>query len=210
MQKAKNLSAVELETIAAYNHIAGIYEEYEGPLLWDESVHYFSRRLKTGFSVLDLGCGIGRAIPLLESLGMATYKGVDASENMLLQARRKYPEYVFELVDFYSLDKAFRPNQFETFYASASLMHVPREKMPLALRSLRTVMTDNAIGYIAVPYGTDHFTYRGYVDQKFDMGVTVFRWTPLTFEPFFNEAGFKIEDALIYRGEMLYLIVRST
>ena len=48
--------------------------------------------------VLDIGCGTGRMTSFLHALGYDVL-GVDASPNMLKEARRKHPEIRFELLD---------------------------------------------------------------------------------------------------------------
>jgi SAM-dependent methyltransferase len=53
-------------------------------------------RLRSGQTVLDLGCGDGIAAGPLLAYGLA-YSGVDASEKMVEVARRRHPQLSFEV-----------------------------------------------------------------------------------------------------------------
>jgi 2-polyprenyl-3-methyl-5-hydroxy-6-metoxy-1,4-benzoquinol methylase len=48
-----------------------------------------------GKSVLDLGCGKGGFVPLIEKMGCNNYLGIDLSTKALNIAKKKYPKYNF-------------------------------------------------------------------------------------------------------------------
>lgn len=63
-----------------------------------------SKLVGPGTFVFDLGCGTGL---LLEYIGVSSgrYLGIDISEKMVEQARRKFPRHSFEVCDFNRLRK---------------------------------------------------------------------------------------------------------
>ncbi len=50
-----------------------------------------------GKSVLDVGCGYGDLIPLLD--GIRSYKGIDTDGEVIDQARREHPDHEFVCTD---------------------------------------------------------------------------------------------------------------
>ncbi|WP_042454823.1 class I SAM-dependent methyltransferase [Neobacillus dielmonensis] len=53
---------------------------------------------QSGETILDLGCGTGDLASVLHHLGVKVI-GIDQSENMIEQAKRKYPELQFDVQD---------------------------------------------------------------------------------------------------------------
>lgn len=70
-----------------------------------------------GESILDLGCGTGDIAKQLNDLG-ANVKGIDSSDNMIHQARDKYPDIEFSVEDATALNYQ---NQFDAVYSNATL-----------------------------------------------------------------------------------------
>lgn len=79
--------------------------------------------IQDGFKILDLGCGHGRMLKLLESSGKKfDYTGVDFSQGLIAEARRQFPERNFQLADMHHLD--FAPQSFDLICAVASFHHL--------------------------------------------------------------------------------------
>lgn len=72
----------------------------ENPEGWD--VRPFLRELARG-SVLEIGCGYGRLCTAFEP---DKYLGVDINPDAIVKARRRFPNYRFELLDGQSADTA--------------------------------------------------------------------------------------------------------
>ncbi len=89
-----------LPAAAAYDQVAAQYDAlFTRPIDLAENAVVFRaiRRLLTaGARVLDLGCGTGLALDYLP-LAPEQYRGLDISPEMLRVARRKFPDYHFEL-----------------------------------------------------------------------------------------------------------------
>lgn len=72
---------------------------------------------KKGEYILDLGCGTGDIAKKLNDLG-ANVKGIDSSDNMIQQARNKYPDIEFDVEDATTLDYK---DQFDAVFSNATL-----------------------------------------------------------------------------------------
>ncbi len=78
-----------VEVVQGYNIWAPTYDTQMNPLIMlEEGVSLNLIGDVQGLHVLDLGCGTGRYCELLSNRG-ANVVGIDPSENMLLEARRK-------------------------------------------------------------------------------------------------------------------------
>lgn len=122
------------KTIAFYDgnapEVAQRYEEV------DSSIVATAMRLKRHGTVLDVGCGSGRDISKLASLGFEVY-GVDASKNLIREANRRHPELEGHIV-FGALPGGlpFDEQTFDLVICSAVLMHIQPENLPLAMEAL--------------------------------------------------------------------------
>ncbi|MCD4760666.1 class I SAM-dependent methyltransferase [bacterium] len=98
---------------------------------WEE-LKVFIPYIKDGFKVLDLGCGNGRLIKSLEEAhDKYHYLGVDFSEGLIKEAKRKFPNHIFILADMVDLD--FEPESFDMVFMIASFHHLPTRRERLEL-----------------------------------------------------------------------------
>lgn len=98
---------------------------------WSE-LEVFLPQLKDDAKILDLGCGNGRLIKVLDQVGRNyDYLGVDFSANLLEQAKQKFPKYNFQLADMSQLD--FPECSFDAICLIASFHHLPNKKERLEL-----------------------------------------------------------------------------
>ncbi len=104
--------------------------------------------------VIDIGCGYGRAVPLLTQLGIETnkYVGYDASQASVNHCKTTWPSLLFEQGDLRQLG-AMYPKHFSGFLAFAVLMHIPRSDLEEAMSSIRECLVDGARGAIWIPIG---------------------------------------------------------
>lgn len=89
--------------------------------VWPEMEFLFSN-LKAKDWVLDLGCGNGRLFELLKDRG-AHYIGLDSSEELVVIAKKKYPQANWRVGN--ALEMPFDDNYFDRVYAVAFLHHIP-------------------------------------------------------------------------------------
>ena len=94
--------------------------------------------------MLDLGCGNGRLIKVLEDSQMPyDYTGLDFSEELIQTAKKKYPKHKFEVADMREVD--YPEASFDFIFLVASFHH-------LKSKTERQVMLDN-IHYWLKPNG---------------------------------------------------------
>jgi trans-aconitate methyltransferase len=82
---------------------------------------------KNGEYILDLGCGTGDLTDKLHKLGVNVV-GIDKSENMIEQAKKKYPHLKFEVQDALHLDDHC---EFDAVFSNATLHWVKPPKQAL-------------------------------------------------------------------------------
>ena len=90
---------------------------------------------KQGQKILDLGCGTGDLAQKLYNLGV-NIAGIDKSENMVTQARSKYPNIKFMVQDATELDYH---NEFDAVFSNATLHWVkpPIQALRCIFKSLK-------------------------------------------------------------------------
>jgi len=139
-----------LLTKSTYNRIAAKWtREHNTPGFWEKEFEVF-KRLLPGGKVLDVGCGPGKHSVFLQQAGY-DYVGVDYSEGLLEIARSEFPNAKFIEGDILHLP--FRKDQFDGFWAAASLLHIPKGDIGSALNEIKRVVKEDSIGFIALKKG---------------------------------------------------------
>lgn len=121
--------------------------------------------------ILDVGCGTGRDIAWLEAQGV-TVTGIDLSAGMLAYARQ---HVAGGLAQMNMQQLAFQTGQFDGVWCCASLLHLPKQAAPEALREMRRVLKTNCRLALSVQAGTGEGWEDGYVKgvQRFFARYTV-------------------------------------
>jgi ubiquinone/menaquinone biosynthesis C-methylase UbiE len=154
--------AAEDAAAADYNHL---YHGFPLTSYWDDDFFEFVRsEFSSGDRVLDVGCGPGSNWPQwkrLESPAMVV--GVDISERMIEEARRRHPDGRFEVARIHELP--FPDGSFDVVIASAVLHHIPDEHLPAAFAELHRVLDEHGriVGREpnAQPWGTEPGWFSG-------------------------------------------------
>lgn len=100
-------------------------------------------------SILDIGCGSGRDSKVFADLGYDV-TAVDGSAELCKHAEQLIGIPVRCLL-FENLDYT---NQFDGIWASASLLHVEKDKMQAVLRLVADAIKENGILFASYKYGT--------------------------------------------------------
>jgi ubiquinone/menaquinone biosynthesis C-methylase UbiE len=119
-----------------------------------EMIHDFSRYI-TGKNVLDLGCGPGQDAYEFANLGFSVI-GLDYSQEMIRRARNlkssaNPPNFIEG--DMSMLTSIFKENQFDAVWASASLIHIPVNKINQVLTGISTITKNSGVVYIGLKAG---------------------------------------------------------
>ena len=161
---------MDKQTIETYDReaerIAQLHSSLTPGRLYTLITEHFT---KTG-NTLDMGCGIGRDTQWLNQQGYSAL-GVDASEGMLKQAQRLYPQVHF-IKD--SLPELTRLNghTFQNILCSAVLMHLNKANLEQACQKLLSLL--QADGHLIISIretnAVDH-RENGKLYEPFDINV---------------------------------------
>lgn len=145
---------------------------------------WMAESLPSGARVLDLGCGTG--LPTAKQLADAGLRvtGVDLSPGMLAQARAHVPAADFvraDIADLYD-DGPLAPDSFGGVTAFFSLLMLPREEIPYALRAIHGLlepggvfalsMVEADVDYVAIPFLGHTIRVSGYLRDELHQVVT--------------------------------------
>ncbi len=121
----------------------------EGDSYWKDQMAKFHELLPNG-KVLEVGSGAGKDAAALISLGY-DYTGTDASEGLLKIAQRRNPGAKFERMAVNDLE--FPEGEFDGFWTSATLLHIPKSGIDGSLERIKRVVKPGGIGFISVKQG---------------------------------------------------------
>jgi SAM-dependent methyltransferase len=146
---------------------------------WKKQLNEFKRLLPAG-KVLEIGCGGGRDARDLIKRGYS-YTGTDISAGLLKEARKNVPGQTFHQQSVYDLNF---DEKFDGFWASAVLLHIPKKRINDALKSIKSVVKKEGIGYISIKNG------RG--ERTLEDGRFFSFWTKGEFSKILEKNGFEI------------------
>ena len=90
--------------------------------LFDSERRFLDRFCQQGRSYLDVGCALGGMSQILGKLGgRITYTGVDVSRKMIQGARRKHPEFEFDVVD--GVELGYPDSSFDRVVSLGTTVH---------------------------------------------------------------------------------------
>lgn len=120
---------------------------------WGEYMDKFHELLPSG-RILEIGCGGGRDAEELLSLGY-DYLGIDPSSAMLEVAQKRNPKAEFRRIAVEDATAMSSLGDFDGFWASASLLHRPKQDIDTALQNIRNQLRPNAVGFISLKKHVD-------------------------------------------------------
>lgn len=145
-----NLKAKEFSASRVYN--------------WKEIQNLVDKYIKSGMSVLDVGCGNGRITDLFNNKQI-NYIGIDNSEILIEKANKKYGAKL-ENVKFIIgdiLNLPFPKNKFDILICISVLHHIPSSKLRYqALQEMRRILKPSGI-LIMANWNLYQKNYRRYV-----------------------------------------------
>lgn len=142
------------ETIDTYDLVAESYKQrylstndknHMQPLL-DEFLNYVNE----GKNILDVGSGAGFDAKYLSDHGCKVIS-IDLSEGLLKVAKEIAPEVEFLKMDMRSMN--FENDSFDGVWASASLLHIPKDEVRKVLSEIYRVIKPQSIFFVAVKQG---------------------------------------------------------
>lgn len=141
---------MDMPTLDYYRtHAAQVAARYES--IVNGMAALFEQVYPAGSRVLDVGCGSGRDMALLHTMGRDAY-GIDASEPLLALAQQYHPPLTGRLA-LGTLPDCQVPfdGQFDGVLCSAVLMHVPLAQQPAAIDFVRRCLKPGGSFLYSVP-----------------------------------------------------------
>ncbi len=164
-----DLSPQEKTTLLTYNKIAHEWSSnHSSRTFLQKDILSFKSLLHPAKKIIDIGSGGGR--DSLELSSIYDYVGIDISRGLIKEAKKTNPSAIFLNQSMY--DIKFKDNNFDGFLASASLLHIPKEKIGIVLKSIHRVVKTEGIGLISIKQGTgekmiEEKMESGYISQRF-------------------------------------------
>lgn len=162
--RSRGLSNVEQVTLDTYEAQASqCADARSDPDFWVPELEHCQQLLPEG-SVLDVGSGNGRDAILLTSRGYQV-TGVDISQSLLDIAAEHCPQADFVHGSVYPLP--FDDQQFQSAWAAALLLHLPKKKLPQALDEINRVLEPGGIAFVTVKEGQGEEMLKGEFGENY-------------------------------------------
>jgi ubiquinone/menaquinone biosynthesis C-methylase UbiE len=149
--------------------------------------------------VLDLGCGGGNDAKFLVSEGCDVL-GVDLSEAMIAEAKRRVGGAAFEVADFRSHE--FPPESFDGVWCSTVFHHIPMADQKRFLEKVALVLKPGGVTYVSTKRSGSEGDSEGWVKEDFNpadapnAGIAVERFvkklSDASFRRLVEENGFEV------------------
>jgi SAM-dependent methyltransferase len=188
-------------TRATYDEVAPQYHRRNGGVFpgLDEELDDFCRPLPEGAQVVDLGCGPGRDLGLLQQRGLRAY-GVDLSMGML----RTSGLTGVVRGDLRALP--IRTGCLDGIWCQAALLHVPLAEVPGTLAEFIRVLRPGGVLHLSVAEG-DGESWESHQYDKWPRWFTLYRPQPL--RRLLVQAGFSIQKVRQQRLGRDWLVVEA-
>lgn len=141
---------------------------------------YLDGHLKSGDSVLDVGCGLGRMTVAVADRYNAAVLGVDITDSMIQRAKQKYDGHklvTFQYGDITKMD--FPPNTFNLIYTRDTLLHIHHKQN--LLKKFKEWLKPGEL-LLITDYGAEHPS----------------RWTD-AFKSYLNNRGYELLELDCYK-----------
>lgn len=176
------------------------------PEIFAELIQKHRKAIGDNPLMLDIGCGFGRGIDLLSSIGIKRYIGVDPAEGLLKIARERYPEYDFRVGIAHKLADVIS-EKCDVFIANGSLDHIPPRRLKRAMRSIRSVLRPGAYGFISWVLGEGQvvLTHEDVPAIPEGSQIYVTKWDEASLAPILKQSGFEIvRPSAVFSSESVF------
>lgn len=137
-------------TIQTYNKTASEYAKNVQGLVPINELEKFVKYVPSG-EILDIGCGPGVGSRFLQEKGLQVY-GIDLSSELTKIAMKESPNSLFTTMDMRDLS-IFKPLIFDGIWNVASLLHLEKKEIPVALNEANRVLKPEGIMYLSIKGG---------------------------------------------------------
>lgn len=154
----------------------------ENKSFWASELFLFQEYVPQG-NILEIGFGAAVEAAVFINGGYV-YTGIDPSDALLKIAQKKFPYATFINSSVYDIN--LPGGSFDGFWSAAVLLHIPKEKIDVALQKIKYVMKAGAIGFISLAEGDGE-----YFDEK--TGRYFYLYGESEFADILQKNGFAIE-----------------
>lgn len=144
-------------TINSYDKTAVDYYKRVSEFELLPEITEFIKIVKKDGKILDLGCGPGHHSKYFSNLDFKV-TGIDLSSEMIKLAKREFIGLDFRVMDIADLD--FEVSTFDGIWASASLLHVPKNNIKIILKKIQKILVNNGLLYISLKEGKGSELYK--------------------------------------------------
>ena len=149
IQAADQLSDKRVaDTLSFYENNADVYAQQTASVDLADLYEQFLNLLPNGGRILDVGCGSGRDLRAFKLMGFDCV-GIDPSSN-LARIAHEYSgcETIVTGVEGVSFESSF-----DGVWACASLLHLPRRRLPVALNRIHIALKPTGLFFISIQQG---------------------------------------------------------
>jgi len=135
-------------TVAVYDDAAAAYcDEWLSQPPPEDLQRLWREFFIPGGRTIDIGSGSGRDADWLERNGYPC-QGLDASEGLIDEARRRFPHLRLRHGRLPALD-GLPDAGYDNVLCETVIMHLPARQVPMAVRSLRRVLASGGVLYLS-------------------------------------------------------------
>ncbi len=138
---------MDAKTIIAYTHKA---EEFSSEWLAQpppsDIYELIKKYFKHSGKSIDIGCGNGRDTNWLNENGFPTI-GIDASENLIQQAKSLYPSLSFQVSNLPELTEV--SEKFENVFCETVVMHLSVDNIKQSVLKLKSLLNKDGVIYLS-------------------------------------------------------------
>jgi|SRR3989344_3409872 len=150
MSGLERLTTNEQITVSEYDKMAHIWAlTHDTQEFWTPEFEVFENLVSCNSSVVEFGAGGGRDARRLSQ--RYRYLGTDISSGLISEAKKINPQLYFRQADLYRLP--FINSLFDGFWCSATLLHLPKNRVGEALSEMNRVTKNNGTGFISIKEG---------------------------------------------------------
>lgn len=148
----------------AYNSIANKYNAAysENDLIDYDYLTCFIENIK-GKNVLDMGCGCGESTSYLAKKGLNVI-GIDFAENMLLEAKKLYPDLTFENQNI--LSTSFDDQSFDGIVLTYVINHFSDDGLLALKKEIHRLLKKGGLLFLSVHQGNSESVINDPLDEN--------------------------------------------
>jgi len=183
-------------TIAAFDKFAEQYVDLTFLNVLQYELNRFISMIPKKGKIIDLGCGSGRDVQYFLDYGFDAV-GVDGSENMITEAKKRVPDGDFRIMHLQSLN--FPKESFDAGWALDSISYLKKEEAGGFLSSLHNILKMDAIIFISARQGEG--------EKEIEFGklgnsmITIAFYSQEELENLLTENGFEVINSFVQDGE---------